>query len=96
MKLLDELSKIDKRNGVTEAHLVADEGLLNYVDTQIAEMKSIIARDRVDILLNERIPVEGKQEREGRDAKIRELEGRVTQMVEAVNVLTRLKNELEG
>ena len=96
MSLLDTLRKIDERNGVKENHLMADEGLLNYIDTQISEMKQIIARDRVDILLNEQIPVEGKQERDGRDAKIRDLEGRVQQMVEAVNVLTRLKSELEG
>jgi DNA-binding transcriptional regulator GbsR (MarR family) len=94
MALKEELAKIDKRNGVKKHHLVADEGLLHYVDTQITEMKQIIARDRVDVLLNEQIKVEGKQERDGRDAKVRELEARIIQMVEAVDVLTRLADEL--
>lgn len=94
MTLTSELAKIDERNGVTTGHKVADEDLTAYIDTQIDEMRHIMMRDRVDVLLNEQIPVEGKQERDGRDAKIRELEGRISQMVEAVGVLTRLRDEL--
>lgn len=94
MSLTKELNKIDERNGVTEKHQLASEDLAKYIDTQIDEMRHIIMRDRVDVLLNQEITVEGKQEREGRDAKVRELDGRITQMVEAVDVLTKLRDEL--
>lgn len=93
--MLDVLSKIDKRNGVTDTHKSSTEDLKEYVESQIREMRLIITRNRVDILLNEKIPVDGRQEKEGRDRKISELEATVTQMVEAINVLEELKKDLQ-
>lgn len=92
--LSDTLKQIDERNGVGEAHLTDADEIKEYVQTQINEMKRIIMRNRVDILLNEKISVEGRAEKDGRDAKIRDLESTVVQMVEAVDVLTKLHEEL--
>lgn len=94
MKLLDELKKIDERNGITEDHQVSHDDLRTYVDTQVEEMQRIIMRDKVDVLLNEQIKVETEDETLGRDAKRRELEKRISQMTEAVSVLSKLANEL--
>lgn len=94
MALLDGLDKIDKRNGLGKAHLVANEDLAHYVQTQIDEMKVILTRLRVDVLLNEEISVDGQSEADARDEKVKKLQKDIKQMAEAVTVLTKLKDEL--
>ena len=94
MKLREELAKIDKRNSVKEAHVVSDDLLRNYVETQLTEMMAILTRLRVDVLLNEQISVDGKKEAEARDKKVSDLESDIAQFVESITVLQKLHAEL--
>lgn len=94
MKLLDELAKIDERNSLDDRHKLPTEDLASYVGTQVSEMQAILQRLRVDILLNEKIAVDGQSEADARDDKVKKLEKDIAQMSEAVNVLAQLGSEL--
>jgi len=94
MSLLDNLKTIDKELDVKDAHTTGNERTREYVNIQIEEMKAVLTRLRVDILLNKEIAVEGDKERDGRDQKIRELSRDVKQFVQSITVLQKLSDDL--
>jgi hypothetical protein len=94
MSLKKELEQIDDRLGIGNRHTVESGDLYQYIQTQVNEMKAVLTRIRVDILLNEQIPVDGKAETEGRDKKIKELTNDAEQFVSSINVLTQLLKDL--
>lgn len=94
MSLRSKLTAIDKDLGLDKRHKVEEAQLETYVQTQVNEMKAVLTRLRVDVLLNQEIPVDGKIETEGRDKKISELKNDIEQMSSAVNVLQALLDEI--
>jgi len=94
MSLLTKLQANDKELGVTKDHDVAAEDFKAYIETQVNEMRAVLVRLRVDILLNKEIPVEGNLETEGRDKKIKELSNDARQFVESIDVMRKLHDEL--
>jgi len=93
MTLLLQLADIDKELGVTDAHDRDHAGKLEYVETQIHEMKSILWRLRCDTLLGTVIPPNEGEEIERRD-QLKRLKGDISAMTQAVDVLTKLRDEL--
>lgn len=94
MALLDQLSKLDERLGVEDHHNRTHSDKLGYIDTQVEEMRAVLWRLRTDIILNNNIKASGEVEQEQKDAKVKEMERDIKQMVQAVNVLLDLRREL--
>lgn len=96
MALLDTLHHIDEELKLNDNHDRAQTEKIEYVETQISEIKSIMWRLRCDVLLNSVIEVTSEAEKEEQEAKVKAYKRDLKRMGEAVNVYTDLLAELKG
>ena len=87
-------NELAKKLKVTDVHELPVDDKRNYIDEQIAGIKSQLWRARVDAMLNHNLVTDGEQERLAVEAKIREHESNAKRYVEAITLLANLRNEL--
>ena len=94
MSLLKTDKELATKLGLTEVHETTKEDKLEYLNSQIDSIKSIIWRNRVDLILNHNIKTEGKEQAKQVADKIDQFEGDIERYAEAVTLMEQLKSEL--
>ena len=96
MALLDNIKELDKELDLTELHERPHGEQVEYVETQVKEIKAIMFRLRCDILLNSVIEVSSDDERESQQANVKAYKKDLKRMGQAVSVYSDLLAELKA
>lgn len=94
MTMLKSDNELAKKINLTEVHELSVEDKRNYIDEQVDGIKSQLWRARVDAILNHNLATDGEQEKLAVEAKIREHESNARRYVEAITLLSKLRDEL--
>ena len=94
MAMLKTDKELASKIKLTDLHELSVEEKRHYIDEQIDGIKSQLWRARVDAILNHNLVTDGEQEREAVALKIREHEGNAKRYVEAITLLSNLRDEL--
>ena len=94
MSLLKSDAELATKLGLTDAHDLSKAEKLDYLEAQIESIKGIIWRNRVDVILNHNIKLEGKEQQKQARDKIEAFEGDIERYAEAVSLMEQLKSEL--
>ena len=94
MSLLKTDKELVTKLGLTDVHETSVEEKKDYLDAQIDSIKSIIWRNRVDVVLNKHIKTEGKEQAKQVADKIDQFETDIERYAEAVTLMEQLKSEL--
>lgn len=94
MTMLKSDNELAKRIKLTDVHELSVEAKRNYIDEQVDGIKSQLWRARVDAVLNHNLETDGSAEKDAVALKIREHESNARRYVEAITLLTNLRNEL--
>jgi hypothetical protein len=95
VRLLKQVETIDKELGLGDLHDRDHEGKIEYVATQINEIKQIMWRLRCDILLNSVIEVVGDAEEAEQENKVKAYKRDLKRMGQAIDVYEELLAELK-
>jgi hypothetical protein len=96
MALLEKITQLNKELELTELHDRSKDEQIEYVETQIKEIKAIMHRLRCDILLNSVIEVSSDDEREAQETNVKAYKKDLKRMGQAVTVYNELLEELKA
>jgi hypothetical protein len=96
MAHLDKIKELNKELGLTDLHDRAKEEQVEYVETQIKEIKAIMYRLRCDVLINSVIELTDEQEKDAQAANVKAYKKDLKRMGEAVTVYSDLLAELKA
>ena len=94
MDVKTQLAELNKELNLTSDHDRDEEGKKEFVDTQLTEIRAVMWRLRVDIILNQSIEAANEEEQAGLDAKVREMKADLRRMKQAIDSLLRIKAAL--
>ena len=94
MDVKTQLAELNKELSLTSDHDRDEEGKKEFVDTQLTEIRAVMWRLRVDIILNQSIEAANEEEQAGLDAKVREMKADLRRMKQAIDTLLKVQAAL--